>query len=238
MVYQQIVFSNTSTDSSPMFTLGKSPYIAKAKILSAHIPLSFDTTGVQSNSVAIRENGVVRIVRIKPGFYNAQSFPAALQTALGTGYTVTYDEVKRNLKIDNPNVLFSILPLSGGTTAFAQLGKGRDNESLPSNSWQGEAVSNFVGTNSLLLVSSEIVSRDFEIAGANVSALALIELDGPPGSYITWHNYGSWVDVGGHASFVRWRFLDSRTLQEVDFRGASWCVQLGIVTDEDDVTTV
>ena len=178
MVYQQIVFSNTSTDSSPMFTLGKSPYVAKAKILSAHIPLSFDTTGVQSNSVTIREDGVVRIVGIKPRFYNAQSFPAALQTALGTGYTVTSDEVKRSLKIDNPNVLFSILPLSGGTTAFAQLGKGRDNEFLTSNSWQGEAVSNFVGTNSLLLVSSEIVSRDFEIAGANVSALALIELDG------------------------------------------------------------
>ena len=236
MVYSQLVFSNTTTESSPMFTMG-SKYVAKAKILKAHIPMSFDPTGSQSNSVAIRENGTVRIVQIKPGFYTAATFPAALQTALGGDYTVTYDEIKRNVVITNPNVSFSILPLSGGTTAFAQIGKGRDNESTAGNSWQGEAVSNFTGTNSLLLVCSELVSREFIVAGSNVAALALIELDAQPGSYMTWENNGDWLEVGSNLSFARFRWLDARTLQEIDFRGASWSLQIGILSDDDDQVT-
>ncbi len=237
MVYSQIVFNNTTAESSPVFTLSQSPYVARAKVLSGHIPVSFYTTGSQSNSVAIREDGVVRIVQIKSGFYNASTFPAALQSALGGGYVVVYDEVKRNLLITNPTINFSILPLTGGTTAFAQLGKGRDNESNPSHSWQGEAVSNFAGTNSLLLVSSELVSREFSVAGMNVAAIGLIELDAQPGAYAIWKNQGGWLDVGSNLSYVRWRFLDARTLQEVDFRGASWSLQLGVLSDDDDPVT-
>lgn len=237
MVYQQIVFDNSTSENSPTFNVNNAPFCAKAKLLSAHIPLSFDTTGPQNNTVAIRENGTVRLVTLKPGNYTAATFPQALKTALGGSYDVTYDELARNLKITNATVQFSILGLAGGTTAYQQLGKGRENESTPANSWQGTAVSNFTGTNSLLIVSSDLISPSFQVAGQNVSALGMIEINGQPNSYFKWDSPGDWLTVDAYLSYVRFRFLDARTLHEVHFRGAAWSLQMAIVTDSDDVST-
>lgn len=43
--------------------------------------------------------------------------------------------------------------------------------------------------------------------------------------------------MDGSLSFVKFRFLDSRTLDEMDFRGASFSLQLGILSGADDVVT-
>ena len=119
MVYQQLIFdSSASADTnSPTFNVFQSPYIAKFKLRTAQVPTTFQSTGRQNNVVAIRENGTVRYLTLPSGDYNATTFPPMLQTALGNGYTVSYDDIQRNVKIENPNVTFSILGLDGGTSA-------------------------------------------------------------------------------------------------------------------------
>lgn len=186
MVYQHYLFDSGTTGepNPPTFLTPRAPHVAKFKVLSVMIPLTFYTTGPQNNQVAKRENGSVRYVRIPPGNYNAASFPLALQTALGGNYSAHYDDIQRNVRIENSNQSFSILGLQGGTTAFDQLGMTRTGESPVANSFEG-GVSNFTGTVSLLLVSTQLMSRDIVLASNEaMNALALIELSGEPGSYI------------------------------------------------------
>lgn len=239
MVYQQYVFNSdaTSDPNAPMFNMGRSPHVAKFKILSVNVPLSFYTTGRHNNTVAIRENGTVRYVTLTEGSYNAATFPSLLQNALGSGYFVTYNESQRSLKIDNANVSFSILGMDGGTTAYSQLGARRQGESTPGNSWRG-GVANLTGTSGLLLVSSELFTKDVCFANVeSVNCLAMIELNTPQNSYMLWENKGGYVDSDVTLSYCRFRFLDSKTLNEVDFRGAGYTIQLGVLTDSDDPVT-
>ncbi|KAJ3049066.1 hypothetical protein HK097_009902 [Rhizophlyctis rosea] len=91
------------------------------------------------------------------------------------------------------------------------------------------------GTQALLLVSSELFTRDLCFANLeSVNCLAMIELDTPVGSYMYWKNPGGYLDSGVPMSYCRFRFLDSNSLNEVDFRGAGFTIQLAILTDDDD----
>jgi len=237
MVYSQYLFDSGTTNNpnSPEFFTPRNPFVARFRIFSAVIPLTFYTTGKQNNTLAIVENGVKRSVTIPPGNYNSSSFPAQLKNALGGSYLVFFDENQRNIRIENPNVTFSILGLDKGTTMFNQIGMSRTGESQAGNSYQG-GVSNFTGTTSLLLVSSELSSPDIVVAGNEaINALALIELTEQPQSYMRWENPGTgFVEMNRTMNSVRFRFLDSRTLQEVDFRGQGFTIQVGILTDSDD----
>lgn len=236
MVYQQYILdSSTAADSnSPTFTMYGSPFIAKFKLLSAHVPCTFNSTGSQNNIVAIRENGTVRQVALPHGDFSAATFPGVLQTALGPGYTVTYDEAQRNIKITNDSVDFSILGLNGGTTAYAQLGAKRDGESSVGRVYQG-GVSRLTGTQTLLLVCSELMTRDiFYASNTSMNVIAQVELDSPQGSYVYWTNPGTWVTMGANISYCKFRWLDASTMNDVDFRGAPFTIQLAILTDFDD----
>jgi hypothetical protein len=238
MVYQQFIFdSSASADAnSPTFNIFRSPYVAKFKILTAQVPTTFHSTGRQNNIVAIRENGTVRYVVLPYGDFTAVTFPGMLQTALGAGYTVTYDESQRNVKIENATVDFSILGLDGGSTAYSQLGAKRVGESPTSHTFQG-GVSDFTGTSSLLLVSSELLTQDvIYCANASLNVIALVELHSPQGSYVHWENPANWLTMGANLSYCKFRFLDSKTLNEVDFRGAPFTIQLAVLTGEDDET--
>lgn len=238
MVYQQLIFdSSASADTnSPTFNVFRSPYIAKFKLLTCQVPTTFQSTGRQNNIVAIRENGTVRYVTLPYGDYTAITFPPMLQEALGGAYSVTYDEIQRNVKIENPNVTFSILGLDGGTSAYAQLGWRRQGESPAGNTFQG-GVSNFAGTSSLLLVCPELLTRDvMYAANPSLNVLGVVELHSPQGSYVYWENPGSWLTMGANVSYCNFRFLDSMTLNQIDFRGAPFIIQLAVLTGDDDET--
>jgi hypothetical protein len=238
MVYNQIIFdSSASADmNSPTFNIFRSPYIAKFKLLTCQVPTTFQSTGRQNNVVAIRENGTVRYLTLPYGDYTAITFPPMLQEALGAGYTVTYDEIQRNVKITNPDVSFSILGLDGGTSAYAQLGWRRQGESPAGNTFQG-GVSNFTGTSCLLLVCPELLTKDvLYAANPSLNVLGLVELQNPQGSYVYWENPGNWLSMGANISYAKFRFLDSMTLNEVDFRGAPFIIQLAVLTGDDDET--
>lgn len=237
-MYQEIIFdSSVSPDTnSPTFNVFRSLYIAKFKLLTCQVPTTFQSTGRQNNVVAIREDGTVRYLTLPSGDYNATTFPPMLQTALGNGYTVTYDEIQRNVKIENPNITFSILGLDGGTSAYAQIGWRRVGESPAGKSFQG-GISNFAGTSSLLLVCPELLTRDvMYAANPSLKVLGVVELTSPQGSYAYWENPGNWLTMGANISYCMFRFLDAMTLNEVDFRGAPFIIQIAILTGDDDET--
>ena len=128
--------SDAPNPNAPTFGISANPFVARFKVLSAHIPATFRSTGSHNNTIAIRENGgTPRILNIPPGDYNPGTFPGVLKNLLGGSYDVVYDETQRNIKVTNPNVSFSILGLSGGTNAFGILGKSRDNDSTSANAW-------------------------------------------------------------------------------------------------------
>jgi hypothetical protein len=236
MGYQQFIFdSSASADAnSPTFNMFRAPYISKFKLLTAQVPTTFHSTGRQNNIVAIRENGTVRYVTLPYGDYSAASFPGMLAARLGSGYTVSYDESQRNIKIENGAVDFSILGLDGGTTAYSQLGWRRQGESPTARAFQG-GVSDFSGTSSLLLVCSELITQDvMYAANPSLNVIALVELHSPQGSYVYWENPGNWLTMNSHISYCKFRFLDSKTLNEIDFRGAPFTIQLAVLTGEDD----
>ena len=237
-MYSLYVLDSTSADNTnaPTFPIASNPYVARFKVLSCHVPSSFRSTGTNNNQIAIREEGNgVRMVQIPVGDYNAASIVPALKSALGGTYDVVYDETQRNLKITNPNVPFSILGLQSGTTAYQLLGKGRDNESVSSNTFQGKAVSNFSGPSSLLLVCNELLTKDvIYVNNQSINLIGLVNLTSQHGSFIHWLNPGSYLEMGANLSYARFRFLDPSTLQEIDFRGLGFSLQLAVLSDLDD----
>ncbi|KAJ3029265.1 hypothetical protein HDV00_009677 [Rhizophlyctis rosea] len=239
MVYTQYVLDSTTAldTNAPEWPVSQNPYVGRFKIISTHVPSSFHTTGTNNNTVAIRENGTVRYVTIPVGDWNAATFPPILQAALGGAYTVEYDEAQRNMVINNPNVNFSILGLAGGTTAYQILGKGRDNESMPSTSWQGQAVSNFSGPSSLLLTCNQLPTKDMVfVNNQSINAIALVDLTSPQGAYCHWRNPGSFLDMGTNLSYMKMRFLDPHTMQQIDFRGLGFTIQMATLDEDDPVT--
>lgn len=239
MVNTHYVFDSGYTDepNSPTFITARTPFIARFKVFSVTVPLTFYTTGRQNKTVALREQNKpneIRYVTVPPGNYNAATFPVVLQTSLGGSYRVTYDETQRNLNIENPNVMCSVLGFTGGTTMFDQIGMTRTGESEVGYRFQG-GVSNSNGTSSLLLVSGELSSRDLMVANNEaINALALIELCEQPQTFMKWENPGGYLVMGQNLKYIRFRFLDARTLRDIDFRGGCFTVQLGVLTDFDD----
>lgn len=234
MYQQYLLDSGVGHDANfPTFLIPPSNF-AYFKIASATVPLSFYPTGSQNNQVAIRENGTVRLVTIPPGSYNAVTFPTVLQTALGGSYQVTYDNNQKNIKITNSSN-FSILDLSGGTTAFAALGMAKyGGESTPSQTFQAGA-SDFGGTRALLLVSQDLFSKDIIVGNLqSVNALALIDVSSPNDTVMQWENNGDYVTYGREINILRMHLIDSETLNRIDFRGRSFTVQISVLTDYAD----
>ena len=66
----------------------------------------------------------------------------------------------------------------------------------------------------------------------------MIPLTGPPGSVIHWQNNSSYLYMRTDLSHVEFRILDSSSLREVDLNGNSFQIQLGVLTDEDDVVSI
>ncbi|KAJ3048810.1 hypothetical protein HK097_010191 [Rhizophlyctis rosea] len=113
MVYSQYLFDSGATNNpnNAEFFTPRNPFVARFRLFSCVIPLTVYTTAKQNDTLAIVENGVKRLVTVPPGNYNSSTFPAQLKNALGGSYLVFFDENQRNIRIENPNVTFSILGL-------------------------------------------------------------------------------------------------------------------------------
>ena len=241
MVYSHYIFDSTTAQetNSPTFPIAENPYVSRFKILSCHIPLSFHMTDSHNNQIALWETGVLRIVTIPVGDYNAATMPGVLKSVLGGSYDVVYDETQRNLNTTNPDVQFSILRLSGGTTAFRILRKGRDNDSPLANLWQGNAISNFSGPHSLLLVCNKLLTKDvIFVNNQTINCLGMVEVKSPNGSYMHWRKPASFLDMGTNLSYCKFWFLDPSTLRVVDVRGASFQIQMATLSNDDDDVTI
>lgn len=236
-MYVHYLLDSSAADdpNNPTFIIPPT-YFAYFKINSATIPLSYFPTGPQNNTIALKENaGVTRFVTVPPGTYNPITFPIALQAALGGTYIVTFDETKRNIKITNANLSFSIMDLAGGTTLLGPLGRRKyGGASAAGNTYQ-EGASDFSGTRSLFLISQDLYSKDVVVGNSqSVNALCLIDLAAPVGSSLYWKNNSDYVTIGKEMNTLRLQLIDSETLQPIDFRGRPFTLTMSALSDYDD----
>src|SRR5690606_19404920 len=189
MVFRSYLFdSGTSHNpSKPTFTFQRPPYVDRFKVLNAQIPSSFYSTGSHNNQVAFKEGENTYYATIPPGFYNSQTFPSGVQTAMNAarnnGYVVTYSDTTKGLTVKGTNA-FSILSGNGSSTAWKQMGISKGFNSSTGTTVNLN-VADFTGCSSLLLVSSQLISRDnIYLGNENIAVLGMIPLTGPPASVI------------------------------------------------------
>jgi hypothetical protein len=240
MVYRQILLDSASSYdvSKPTFNLQSPFFVDRFKVLSAQIPNSFYSTGNTNNQIAFKEETTTYYAQLNPGFYNASSMPEEMARAMNAtpstnGYSVTYNEDTKSLTITGTNA-FTVLGNDQGTTAWNSIGA-RKVGVYPTGTSVTLGVADFTGISSLLLVSSQLISRDNMFLGnENISVLAYIPCSSHPGSVIQWTNPGSYLFYGSDLSYLELRLLDSATLREVDLNGNPFQVTLGVLTDNDD----
>lgn len=237
MYIQYLLDSGAADDANfPTFVIPPTNF-AYFKINTITVPLSFHPTGTQNNQIALKEDGgATRYVTLPSGSYNAVTFPTALQTALGGSYVVTYDEIQRNIKITNNDLTFSILDLSGGTTAFAALGRTKYGGASPDSNVFQEGAVDFGGTRSMFLISQDLHSKDVVVGNsASVNALCLIEIDSPGNTVMRWVNNGDYLTLGREMNMLRFQLIDSATLNVINFRNRPFQITMSALTDWDDL---
>jgi hypothetical protein len=239
MVYKQILLdSSTAYDMDrPIFNLQSPFYVDRFKVLSAQIPSSFYSTGPNNNTVAFSANNQTYYAHLNPGFYNLSTMPTelarAMNAAYNNGFSVSYDMNTRALTITGTSS-FKVLGGDQGTTAWDSIGAKKVGQSVAGTSVT-LGVADFTGVSSLLLCSSQLISRDnLFLSAENLSVLAFIPVSSNPGSVIQWTNTGSWLYYGSDLSYLGLRLLDAATLKEISLNGNSFQVSIGLLTDEED----
>jgi hypothetical protein len=233
MVYREFhLYSGNCVDqTTPRFALRGGPY-------AANLPLSFNTTDASNNRIAFQQNGDTRMATIAAANYNGSSFPPALTAAMNQvspvkDFSVSYDEVSRRLVITS-GTEFTVLPFQQGTSMYRQLGMQKYSVGNTGTS-VSFGVPDFTSAAPILLTSTTLTSKDLTFAGEeNINTLAMIDLNAPQNSTVTWVNQGSWVYCGADISTVDFRLLNANTLIPIEM-SQPFSVTLGILTDEDDV---
>lgn len=240
-MYNQYVFdsSNAYDPSRPTFTLRSAPYIDRFKVLSVTLPLSFYSTGTHNNQIAFVEGDDTqpKFATVPPGFYNAATYPGKLQAAMNAvssnAYVVTYNEDGRSLVITGTDP-FCVEGGQAGTTAWQQIGVPRVGRSSKGNTVKLN-IANFAGPSSVLLVSSQLQSRDLVFAGnEQIGLVASIDLTSPAASVIRHENLGSYLNFGANLSYVEFRLLDGGSLREIDLQNQPFSVVVASLSDPDD----
>lgn len=242
MPYKELhIYTGNSIDPmNPSMGVSNSPFVAKFKVLRAGIPLAYQSTDTSNNQIAFTRSGSTKLAQIPAGNYDSVSFPQALQTALNQASTtadfvVSYNSTSNRLTIASPSSSVSILPFSGGTTMYAQLGMTRYSSPLSGNTVTFSGSPNFGGLAPLLLTSSTLVSRDVSfISEDNLNIIAMIPVSSPQNTIQFFSNEnGSYLDCGTTLSRVDFRLLNANTLLPVQM-SQPYTVSLGLLTAPDD----
>ncbi|MCU1372712.1 MAG: hypothetical protein JWO77_3906 [Ilumatobacteraceae bacterium] len=243
MTWKNYLFdSSVAHDSSkPVFSMRNSGYIDRFKVLECMIPSSWYSTASNNNTVNVTVGGSIYNATIPSGNYTVSTFPAALQSALTTavanGWTVTFNDVQRNLTITGTTA-FTFNNYTAGTSAFKQIGMEKNISTASGTTWTGSVI-DLSGITSLLLTSTQLTSRDVTYSGyGQVSVLLKIDIAGPVGSYIQYRNPGSYVYMGSDLHYADFQLLDGSTLLPVNLNGKSFSLNIGICTDSDDPVTI
>lgn len=239
MVYRQILLDSGSCydPNKPTFNL-QSPFkVDRFKVLSAQIPSSFYGTSNANNQIAFKIGTDTYYAQMKQGFWNVTTAPAEIKRALNTahdnGFNVVYDANTKSLTITG-TAAFTILGGDSGTSAWTQLGARKVGPSSTGTS-VSLGVADFTGTSAILLVSSQLISRDnILLGGENISVLGYIPCNSQPGSVINWVNNGSYLYYGSDLSYIEIRLLDSSTYNALDLNNNSFQLTIACLTDEDD----
>lgn len=244
MGYKELLLdSSTSLNpSQPTWSLPSSPYMEMFKVLSVTIPGTFYGTGSQNDKVKFKTGtSTIYTANIPHGQYNITTFPsalaAAMNDALSNGFTATYNDTTKQITIDG-NAPFSILSLLSGTTAYRLIGSKKTDASVSSKTFTGNSI-DLNGTNSIILTSNSLISRDSTYINAqNSNCLALVPLTSPQNSLTYWVNPGGFLNVASECPYINLQLLDAQTMMSIDLRGASFQVSIGYTDDSDDPVTI
>lgn len=240
MVYREIhCLSTLAYDQGNVsFAIRGTPYIDRFKIIGCCIPTAFPSTDASNNTIVFSRNGSTKTATIAPGNYNAASFPAALATAMNAvssvkDFAVTFDDTANALTISAGSP-FVIEPFSSGTTCYRQLGMGRYDVS-PSGTSVSFGAPDFTNMSPLLLTSQTLISRDIIFAGNDACRLlAMIDMNTPQNTAMTWTNPGGWVFCGQEVSTLTFQLLNANTMRPVVL-SQPFAITVGILTDPEDV---
>jgi hypothetical protein len=239
MVYRELYFSSANADnndmSDPIFSIPENIFVDRWRIESVTLPLSWNVVGDHNNTITVIEGGVPRTVGIPSGNYNVATLGPALQTALGGTYQVTFNETTRKYTISN-NTAFQVAPGTMGTGIWRIIGMSKTLPTPSATSTVMPNVADLTNNAPVLLTSTSISSPHLTFAGRHTSnIIAVIPIDAPQGSYMTYQNMGSFLESSTSLSLIDFHILDSATLRPLQLNGCPFFVKLSVLTDQDDV---
>lgn len=239
-MYKELSFysGNAINSDEPVFGLGhETCFVDRYKLISAYIPMSFQSTNTANNSVAWMEGATLKTTSIPQGQYNLTTFPLQLQTSMNSqssnNYVVTFDLTTRSLKIVGTSA-FQILPGNAGTSMYKQMGVSRYNSMTPATT-QNLGVSDFTANAPIMLTTSALSSENAKMIGfSDSNCLAVIPAAAQPGSFLEYTGTGSWLEAGQELSIMNFRLIDASTGNVISLNGNGYCVTIGVLTDVDD----
>jgi hypothetical protein len=226
-----------------MFPIAENLNVAKFKILSVNIPVSWDPVSEGNNKINFVEassNSTIRTATLATGRYHVGTIEGAVAAALnavGTQtYTVTYDERNRSLSVSAPG-LFQILGGVSGSSAFKILGIHRYANSQFATTQNLPNTIDLTNNNPVLLCSNSLSSLNVKYLGhQSLNCLTSIDIGNPVNSVVNWENSGgSYLDCNQTLQMLDFSLVDSASGSTIDMRGQNFSVRIGIFDDENDV---
>ncbi|KAJ3032930.1 hypothetical protein HDV00_006974 [Rhizophlyctis rosea] len=238
-MYRELYCNSIQTPnvSRPIFPV-PGIYIAKFKILSVNLCVSWDPISSTNNKVNFVEAGspaVVRTAVIAPGTYyvsNMEDALASAMTASGTqSYTVTYSEKTRSLTI-SASAPSSINGSTSGSTAHKVLGISRYANTAT------RTTLTLPNTLDMTNNTSSTLSSGYAhyLGEQSINCLASIDVTAPTNGIVTWENgTGGWLECAQTLQMIDFVLVDSGTGNVFDTRGQNFFVRVGIYDDAGDV---
>jgi len=202
------------------------------------IPMSYYTTNSSNNRLVFTDGNGTHAITLDSGNYTIDTLPPALEgkmnSASANNYNVEYNLHQRTLRITADSD-FTLKSFDGGSTAFQTLGLPKHGGGLSGRDVTTSVV-DMTNNSPLLLTSRALTSKDVTYAmQENINVLCIIPTNAQPGSFLHYEVPGCWLSCQQELPAIDLMLLNSDTLLPVDLNGRAFHVNLGILTDQDDI---
>jgi hypothetical protein len=193
LITKQIYFDSQNSQNgsldAPNFSLTDTYKIKGFRVNNICIPTSFSLVNSYNNTFKLITTAGANSVVLPQGNYTATTYNTALTTALPGGFTPTFNSITGKFTITGSQT-FSLNFV--GTNSHKFLGYPKNTITSSATSQTSSGVVNFSGTDYLLLVSTNLGSKDTGLAGfAGINCLTKVNNSVSAGNIISQYLFDS-----------------------------------------------
>lgn len=234
------LYLNDTKKSSVVFVfrnpiiLNKFAYEMRISVVNAQIPISYYLINDTNNKLNITINGIVTTYYFKKGNYNINTFISEWANSIGTGWTLTYDNITNKITYtytqnftfsDDLNSIFGIMGFKKGSIYTSS-----------NNSLICPYVANFAGITRLNIKSNSFTLNNVDSYNKSINrTIAVIPVSSISSGYMYYNNFTNYntVFTNHSISTINIEIYDDFK-NFIDFNNIDWtmCMQIDVLSEK------